>query len=201
MPDFGGRFDAGSCSCRSNPSHSSAGVAQDAALGRTHDAIPCCSSASVLFPHHIDKIESIVRVMTWSNKSTINGWQGLTFRSTCFRCIKSKRYALGRKLLDEEIFCLCDTGLIATDYLLYYYYGGLVCAALKEHAKALKLFEMAITIPTSVPDAIIVAAWHRYQIITALSTGLPSCCEKYASILMFLHCVWNTNGPRHQNLS
>lgn len=89
-----------------------------------------------------------------------------------FRCIKCKRYALGRELLKEEIYCLCDTGLIATDYLLYYYYGGLVCAALKEHAQALKLFEMAITVPTAVPDAIIVAAWHRYQIITALSTGV-----------------------------
>eukprot|EP00892_Ulva_mutabilis_P007652 jgi/Ulvmu1/5259/UM022_0053.1 len=95
--------------------------------------------------------------------------------------VKCKRYALGRQLLDEEIYCLCDTGLIASDYLLYYYYGGLVCAALKEHAYALKLFEMAITIPTAVPDAIIVAAWHRYQIITALSKGHAATFPRHAS--------------------
>lgn len=94
-----------------------------------------------------------------------------------FRSIKCKRYALGRQLLDEPIYCLCDAGLIATDYLLYYYYGGLVCAALKEHARALKLFEMAITIPTTVQDAIIFAAWHRYQIITALFKG-PLACSR-----------------------
>lgn len=69
------------------------------------------------------------------------------------------------------MYYLSDTGLNATDFLLYHYYGGLVCIALKQYPKALRLLEAAITTPTNVPDAIIVSAWQRYQIITALLTG------------------------------
>lgn len=110
---------------------------------------------------------------------------------------------MGRQLLNEEIYCLCDTGLIASDYLLYYYYGGLVCTALKEHARALKLFEMAITIPTAVPDAIIIAAWHRYQIITALSQGallfLVATCPCHAIMQSLAPQLFNTTASVAQH--
>jgi COP9 signalosome complex subunit 3 len=69
------------------------------------------------------------------------------------------------------MYHLSDTGVIATDYLLYHYYGALVYIALKQYPKALRMLEAAITTPTNVPDAIIVCAWQRYQIITALLTG------------------------------
>jgi hypothetical protein len=69
------------------------------------------------------------------------------------------------------MYYLSDTGIIATDYLLYHYYGGLVHIALKQYPQALRMLEAAITTPTNVPDAIIVCAWQRYQIITALVSG------------------------------
>lgn len=96
--------------------------------------------------------------------------------------IRCKRYFIARQLLDQDIYHLSDTGLNATDYLLYHYYGGLVCIALKQYPKALRLLEAAITTPTNVPDAIIVCAWQRYQIISALLTGQAAQFPKHASV-------------------
>ena len=96
-------------------------------------------------------------------------------KTRCCRAIRCKRYFVARQLLDEDIYHLSDTGLNATDFLLYHYYGGLVCIALKQYPKAPRLLEAAITTPTNVPDAIIVSAWQRYQIITALLTGAQWC--------------------------
>ena len=91
-------------------------------------------------------------------------------RKLC-RCIKSKQYYLARQLLEQDIFCLGDTGVNAADYLLYCYYGALVCIAVKDFDPAFRQLELAMTMPTSVPDAVILACWHRYQLLYALRTG------------------------------
>ena len=89
----------------------------------------------------------------------------------CCRCIKSKQYFLARRLLDQDIYCLADTGLVAGDYLLYCYYGGLVCIAIKDHDLAFHLLQLSITMPTTCADAIMQAAWSRYQLLHTLRTG------------------------------
>ena len=61
-----------------------------------------------------------------------SNWHTGADTSIVCRCIKSKQYFLARKLLQQDIFCLGDTGLNAADYLLYCYYSALVCIAVKD---------------------------------------------------------------------
>jgi hypothetical protein len=103
------------------------------------------------------------------------------------RCLKSKQYYLARQLLNQEVYFLGDTGLNSADYLLYCYYGANVCIAIKDYRLAFHLLELAITMPTSVGDAIVLAAWQRYRLIYALRNGvLPS---SPLSSQVWLRCV------------
>lgn len=78
---------------------------------------------------------------------------------------------MGRKLLDEDIFQLGDTGLVPADYLLYCFYGAKICVAVKDLMVAMRLLELAITMPTGLGDAIILESWHLYQLVGPLASG------------------------------
>jgi COP9 signalosome complex subunit 3 len=97
---------------------------------------------------------------------------GLELNSECCcRALLSNHCAIGYSVLQNTLYQLGDTALNATDYLLYCYYGGLVCIGCRKLAKASELLLLAITMPTQVPDAIILAAWQKYVMIYALQTG------------------------------
>eukprot|EP01115_Flamella_aegyptia_P011108 TRINITY_DN50800_c0_g1_i2.p1 TRINITY_DN50800_c0_g1~~TRINITY_DN50800_c0_g1_i2.p1 ORF type:complete len:207 (+),score=72.26 TRINITY_DN50800_c0_g1_i2:40-660(+) len=57
-------------------------------------------------------------------------------------CLISKNYAAALQTLDEEIFEVNSdsTGVSPRDFLLYYYYGGMVYTGLKEYKKAFSFF-------------------------------------------------------------
>lgn len=97
--------------------------------------------------------------------------------------MRCKRYCFARELLQQEVYRLTGTGLNMTDYLLYGYYGGLCALAYKDHAAALRLLEMAITAPTSVPDAIITAAWRCYQLAHTILTGARAACASVVRLV------------------
>lgn len=64
-----------------------------------------------------------------------------------------------------------DTGVDATDYLLYYYYGGLVFVALKRWADAKRFLEAALVMPGTAASNIMVEAYKVYLLVGAVSKG------------------------------
>lgn len=95
------------------------------------------------------------------------------------RCLATKQYYLGRRLLDQDIYELGGTGLQSADYLLYCFYGAKVCIAIKDHHTAARLLELACTMPTGVGDAIMLAAWHHLQLVVPLHTGALCASARY----------------------
>ena len=89
------------------------------------------------------------------------------------RCLSTKQYYLARQLLQQDIYELGGTGLQSADYLLYCFYGAKACIAVKDVPAAFRLLELACTAPTSVGDAIMLAAWHLYQLVFPLHMGAP----------------------------
>jgi COP9 signalosome complex subunit 3 len=59
-------------------------------------------------------------------------------------CLLSKCYGVAQPILEEEIFDVTPeiTGVTPKDYLLYYYYGGMVLTGLKQYKQALTFFRM-----------------------------------------------------------
>jgi hypothetical protein len=58
------------------------------------------------------------------------------------------------------------------DYLLYCFYGAKVAIAVKDFSLALRLLELAITMPIGLGNAIMLESWHLYQMVCPLSAGM-----------------------------
>jgi len=64
-----------------------------------------------------------------------------------------------------------DNGLDAQEYLLYFYYGGVLYLGLKKFAKAIEFFQLALTIPTRVLSAIQVECYKKYVLACLILNG------------------------------
>ena len=85
------------------------------------------------------------------------------------------------------MYKLSDSGLTSGDFLLYCFYGGKVCIAVHDDARALRLLELGVSTPTSVGDAIILASWQHYQLLHALRLGAFPAPRLLA--LVFVFCL------------
>ena len=65
-------------------------------------------------------------------------------------CLKSQQLSVAKRVLDDPIFGIDPelTGLVTMDFLLYFYYGGLVYTALKEFDRAAEFFIQCINTPS-----------------------------------------------------
>ena len=62
----------------------------------------------------------------------------------------------------------------AKHFLLYYYYGGMIYAALKNYDRALYFFEVAITTPAMAVSHIMLEAYKKYILISLILHGKVS---------------------------
>lgn len=63
-------------------------------------------------------------------------------------------------------------------FLQYYYYGGMVYAAVKNYERALYFFEIVITTPAMTVSHIMLEAYKKYILISLIINGKVS-LEKY----------------------
>jgi len=78
------------------------------------------------------------------------------------------------EFLDQDITQICkenNTQFDAVYLLLYYYYGGCIYTALKEYAKALYFFEVAVTCPTAAVSHVMLEAYKKYLLVGLLVHG------------------------------
>lgn len=109
-------------------------------------------------------------------------------------CLKSKNYKAAVPILEQKIFEVHpkQTGISPRDFLLYFYYGGMIWIGLKEYQNALNCFETAITCPAMALDAIVVEAYKKFILVTLILTGKPPVISKHASPTVHRHIKLHT---------
>ncbi|KAG9508932.1 COP9 signalosome complex subunit 3, partial [Fragariocoptes setiger] len=109
----------------------------------------------------------------------------------CQLCLDSKCLRPAIYFLDVEITDINkeDGHFDVKHLLLYYYYGGLIYAGMKNYDRALYFFEAVLTIPATVVSSIVVEAHKKHIILTLLLYGkLPEAqLPKYISPVVARH--------------
>ncbi|XP_073393390.1 COP9 signalosome complex subunit 3 isoform X1 [Physcomitrium patens] len=96
-------------------------------------------------------------------------------------CLLSKCYKASLSILEDDIFEIDQkkTSLVPRDFLLYCYYGGMIYIGLKKFSKALEFFQHAITAPTTALNAITIAAFGKYVLVSLIQNGQVPPFPKY----------------------
>eukprot|EP00897_Mesotaenium_endlicherianum_P004396 jgi/Mesen1/3985/ME000210S03225 len=97
-------------------------------------------------------------------------------------CLLAKCYRAAVSVLEDDIFEVDpkNTGICPRDFLLFCYYGGMLLIGLKRFQKALEFFSYAITAPSLVLNAITVACYKKFILVSLIVTGQLAPLPKYA---------------------
>ena len=95
-------------------------------------------------------------------------------------CLLQKQYTLASDRLADTVYDVsaAQSGTTPRDFMLYYYYGGLVYLGLREHAKAYAFLETCICCPATCLSAVVVEAHKKMLMVSLLHTGTPYCFSK-----------------------
>ncbi|RWS22858.1 COP9 signalosome complex subunit 3-like protein [Leptotrombidium deliense] len=98
-------------------------------------------------------------------------------------CLLAKCLKPALQFLDLDITDISKEGgqFDVKYFLLYYYYGGMVYAALKNFERALYFFEVAITTPSMAVSHIMLEAYKKYVLIALILYGKVPPLPKYTS--------------------
>merc|ERR1712137_765514 len=102
-------------------------------------------------------------------------------------CLVSKCYHFALPLLQEDLFEFDRKGMNTTDYLLYFYYGGLVFVGMKRFSDAFNFFKRAFTAPAYVPSAIMVESYKKYALVSLILYGEIRSLPHYTSPVVSRH--------------
>ncbi|KAI8796795.1 COP9 signalosome complex subunit 3-like isoform X1 [Biomphalaria glabrata] len=101
--------------------------------------------------------------------------------SLCQLCLLSKNLKPALVFLDIDITDISREGgrFDAKDYLLYYYYGGMIYLALKNYERALYCFEIVITTPSVAVSHIMMEAYKKFTLVSLILHGKIISLPKY----------------------
>lgn len=104
----------------------------------------------------------------------------------CQLCLMTKCLKPALQFLDIEINKINrENGNFDVKYfLLYYYYGGMIYAALKQWERALYFFEAALSPPSMAISMIMVEAYKKYVLVSLILNGKVSPLPKYTSSIV-----------------
>jgi len=101
-------------------------------------------------------------------------------------CLLAKNFKPALKFLNTDVTDIhkesnrCD----AKSFLLYYYYGGMIYAAVKDYESALFFFEVAVTTPAMSVSHIMLEANKKYILVSILVHGKIQALPKYTSVVV-----------------
>lgn len=127
----------------------------------------------------------------------------------CQICLLSKNMRPALQFLDVDINDISKEGghYDAKDFLLYYYYGGMIYTALKNYDRALYMYEIAVTTPSMAVSHIMLEAYKKYILTALILHGKIPNVPKYTSPVVAryvkplcqpyhdLAAVYATNNP------
>lgn len=105
-------------------------------------------------------------------------------------CLLSKCYNAALPLLEEDVLEVNPevTGVATRDYLLYFYYGGMVYTGVKNYGKAFNFFKTVISVPASMLSAIMVEGYKKYVLVALLVHGrVPPLPRHTSNVLQRYH--------------
>jgi len=108
----------------------------------------------------------------------------LAHADLCMLCLKAKNFKPALKFLDFDITDIAKEHSSMFDskfFLLYYYYGGRIYAALKNFDRALHFFEVAVTVPAQAVSHIMVESYKKHILISLILHGKVLQLPKYTS--------------------
>ncbi|KAK3264603.1 hypothetical protein CYMTET_26676 [Cymbomonas tetramitiformis] len=105
-------------------------------------------------------------------------------------CLLAKMYHAAIEILAQEVYETdpAKTGLVPRDFLLFCYYGGMLQVGLKNFSQALKMFLNALTAPSIALNAITVASYKKYAILSLIYSGQIQPFPKYTASIVQRHC-------------
>jgi len=108
----------------------------------------------------------------------------LAHADLCMLCLKAKNFKPALKFLDVDIIDVAKEHCIAFDskyFLSYYYYGGMIYAALKKFDRALHFFEVAVTTPAQAVSHIMIESYKKHILVSLILHGKVTQLPKYTS--------------------
>lgn len=98
-------------------------------------------------------------------------------------CLLAKCFKPAFRFLEENITDIVkeDIQIDSKQFLLYFYYGGMIYTALKKFDRALFFYEIAITTPASDISYIMLAAYKKFILVSLLEHGKVIGLPKYTS--------------------
>ncbi|XP_022101393.1 COP9 signalosome complex subunit 3-like [Acanthaster planci] len=104
----------------------------------------------------------------------------------CQLCLLAKCMKPALPFLDVDITDISKEGGLfdATHFLCYYYYGGMIYAALKKWGRAVYFFEVAITTPSQAVSHIMLEAYKKYILVSLIHHGKLTVLPKYTSLVV-----------------
>lgn len=108
----------------------------------------------------------------------------LVHADLCQLCLLAKCFKPALKFLDIDITSISTQEGVQFDakyFLLYYYYGGMIYAAVKNYERALYMFEVVISTPAMAVSHIMLEAYKKYILISLILHGKVLPIPRYVS--------------------
>ncbi|XP_064609422.1 COP9 signalosome complex subunit 3-like [Liolophura sinensis] len=101
----------------------------------------------------------------------------------CQLCLLAKTFKPALPFLATDVTDISKEGghYEAKDFLLYFYYGGMIYTALKDYDRALYFYEVAITTPSMAVSHIMLEAYKKYLLVSLILHGKIPSLPKYTS--------------------
>lgn len=116
-------------------------------------------------------------------------------------CLQAKHYNAAALVLEQNIYDVdpAKTSMKPTDLLLYCYYGGMIHIGRHRYPEALHMLLQGLTAPTYVTNAITVATWKKYALVSLIHTGNVETLPKFtpATVTRFI----KTEAPAYADLA
>lgn len=102
----------------------------------------------------------------------------------CQLCLSAKVFSPALRFLDVDVTSIATTEDSNHDtkyFLLFYYYGGMIYAAVKNYERALYFFEVAVSTPALAMSHIMLESYKKYILISLILHGKVVPIPKYSS--------------------
>eukprot|EP01129_Flabellula_baltica_P009748 TRINITY_DN4037_c0_g1_i1.p1 TRINITY_DN4037_c0_g1~~TRINITY_DN4037_c0_g1_i1.p1 ORF type:complete len:292 (+),score=56.17 TRINITY_DN4037_c0_g1_i1:454-1329(+) len=98
-------------------------------------------------------------------------------------CILSKCYKAALSVLDSNIYCVDKKATLVEgkDIRLYYYYGGIIYAAVKDFSRSQEFFTRVLAFPAIVSSSIMVEAYKKFVLVSLLLDGTVPSIGKFTN--------------------
>ncbi|KAJ3214855.1 hypothetical protein HDU67_001120 [Dinochytrium kinnereticum] len=116
-------------------------------------------------------------------------------------CLLSKQFNVARSIIDIDISDIKKSRfeLRIQDYLLYFYYGGIIYTHLKIYTRAQEFFELCFSTPSHAVSLIQIEAYRKCLLMHFIATGDVYSAPKYTAPIMTR--MLQTHGAQYQDLA